>query len=186
VTQFNWSPGIGDPTVAGWITVALYLAASLSCWRTARLAAEQMQKTRERYLWRFLSILFLALGINKQLDLQSALTEIGRIVALSQGWYERRQTIQLQFVAIVVIVTMVAVLALLVWTRRSPAATWLALTGAVLVFGFVVIRAASFHHIDRFIGERVMMLRWNWVVEMGGIILVIVGSEWRRTIGRRN
>jgi hypothetical protein len=185
VAQFNWSPSIGDPTVAGWITVALYLAASLSCWRTARLPAEQTQKSREHYLWRSLSVLFLALGINKQLDLQSALTEISRIVAMSQGWYERRQAVQVEFVAIVAIVAVAAVIVLLVWTRRSPAATWLALTGAALVFGFVVIRAASFHHIDRFIGQRVLMLRWNWIVEMGGIILVIAGSEWRRRIERR-
>lgn len=185
MTQFNWSPGIGDPTVGGWITVGLYLAASFSCWRTARLPAEKMQNSRERYLWLCLSILFLALGVNKQLDLQSALTEIGRILAMSHGWYERRQVIQVEFVGIVAIVAIVAIVVLLVWTRRSPAATWLALTGAVLVFGFVVIRAASFHHIDRFIGQRILMLRWNWIVEMGGIILVIAGSEWRRRIGRR-
>ena len=119
------------------------------------------------------------------MDLQSALTEISRIVAMSQGWYERRQAVQVEFVVIVAIVAVAAVIVLLVWTRRSPAATWLALTGAALVFGFVVIRAASFHHIDRFIGQRVLMLRWNWIVEMGGIILVIAGSEWRRRIERR-
>jgi hypothetical protein len=43
-----------------------------------------------------------------------------------------------------------------------------------------LIRAASFHHIDRFIGETILGLRWNWVLEMGGIGTVIVASEWRR------
>ena len=28
VTHFNWTPGIGDPTIGGWVTVALYLLAS--------------------------------------------------------------------------------------------------------------------------------------------------------------
>src|SRR5450631_116329 len=42
----------------------------------------------ERYTWRAVSILFLALGINKQLDLQTALTELGRVLAYDQGWYE--------------------------------------------------------------------------------------------------
>jgi hypothetical protein len=32
----SWSPGIGDPTVAGWITVFAYFAASLLCWRVYR------------------------------------------------------------------------------------------------------------------------------------------------------
>ena len=30
MTHFNWSPGIGDPTVAGWLTVILYLVTSIS------------------------------------------------------------------------------------------------------------------------------------------------------------
>jgi hypothetical protein len=40
-----------------------------------------------------------ALGINKQLDLQTALTELGRVLALSQGWYEQRQVVQFWFIA---------------------------------------------------------------------------------------
>ena len=34
--QFDWSPRIGDPTVGGWLTVILYVLASVSCWRAAR------------------------------------------------------------------------------------------------------------------------------------------------------
>jgi hypothetical protein len=33
--------------------------------------------------------------------------------------------------------------------------------GRSAVFGYVLIRAASFHHIDRFIGESILGLRWN-------------------------
>ncbi|HEY5216387.1 MAG TPA: hypothetical protein VIJ17_05790, partial [Pseudolabrys sp.] len=31
-----------------------------------------------------------------------------------------------------------------------------------------------------FIGERILGFRWNWVLEMGGISLVLIASEWRR------
>ena len=65
---FNWKPGIGDPTIGGWITVVLYLLAMISCWMTARSGI------KEQRIWTAISILFLGLGINKQLDLQSALT----------------------------------------------------------------------------------------------------------------
>ena len=68
---------------------------------------------------------------------------------------------------------------LLVWARDSPAPTWLALVGSTFVLGFVIIRAASFHHIDRFIGNQILGLRWNWVLEMGGIVLVLLASIWR-------
>ena len=62
---------------------------------------------------------------------------------------------------------------------RFPAPTWLALVGSTFVLGFVIIRAASFHHIDRFIGNQILGLRWNWVLEMGGIVLVLLASIWR-------
>ena len=54
--------------------------------------------------------------------------------------------------------------------------------GTVLVFGYVLIRAASFHHIDRFIGESVLGLRWNWVIEISGISLVFTASRWRQVL----
>ena len=62
--------------------------------------------------------------------------------------------------------------------------TWLGLLGVILVLGFVTIRSASFHHFDEFIGSRVMGFKWNWVLEMGGISLVIIASEWRRRLAR--
>src|SRR5882724_10971904 len=31
--EFDWSPGIGDPTIGGWLTVILYFLTMVSCWR---------------------------------------------------------------------------------------------------------------------------------------------------------
>ena len=102
VTHFNWSPGIGDPTIGGWLTVALYLLASLSCWTSARkIALQDACSLQERRAWRSISALFLALGVNKQLDLQTALTEAGRVLAHTQGWYAQREFVQLAFIALV-------------------------------------------------------------------------------------
>ena len=56
--HFNWKPGIGDPTIGGWVTVVLYLLAMISCWRTARSGI------KEQRIWTAISILFLGLGIN--------------------------------------------------------------------------------------------------------------------------
>jgi hypothetical protein len=181
VVHFNWSPGIGDPTAGGWVTVALYLIASVSCWKTARkLRFADMPMRQERYAWRAISALFLALGINKQLDLQSALTQVGRILSFYEGWYAQRQAVQVVFIILVAVLCVVAVIILMTWAHNAPAPTWVALMGTMLVFGFVLIRASSFHHMDRFIGELILGLRWNWVLEMGGISLALVASEWRR------
>ena len=184
MANFNWSPGIGDPTIGGWITVILYLLAVVSCWKTAyKLAMVGTGVAQERRAWRAISALFLALGINKQLDLQTALTEVGRMLARSEGWYNQRQVVQLAFIVLVAIICVVAALMLLIFVRNAPAPTWFALSGTTFVLGFVLIRAASFHHIDRFLGESILGFRWNWILEMGGISLVLVGSEWRRKRG---
>ena len=179
--QFNWSPGIGDPTVGGWLTVILYVLASVSCWRAARkVGARDINTLQERRGWQFISVLFLALGINKQLDLQSALTEAGRVVANIQGWYAQRALVQLGFIVVVAIICTIAGVALVIWARRARLPARLALIGTMLVLCFVLIRAASFHHVDRFISTEILGLRWNWILEMGGIALVLIASEWQQ------
>ena len=135
---------------------------------------------KERRIWSAISILFLGLGINKQLDLQSALTEVGRVIAFAHGWYGQRQLVQLALIIFAAIVCISVVITLLIWTRHGPLSTWFALLGTILVIGYVLIRAASFHHIDRFIGTTFLGLRWNWILEIGGITIVLLASQWRR------
>jgi hypothetical protein len=178
VTYFNWSPGIGDPTVAGWLTVALYLVTSVTCWILARKPAlADARSSRERRAWRSFSVLFLFLGINKQLNLQTALTEAGRIFAHYQGWYEQRQLVQLAFIALIAVIGLISAVTLLIWVRDAAVSTWLALIGTTLVIGYVLIRAVSFHYVDRFIGKTILGFRWNWILEMGGIGLVLLASS---------
>jgi hypothetical protein len=144
--EFNWRPGIGDPTIGGWVTVVLYFLACVSCWTTAGVVYDRAGQG-DMYAWRAISVAFFALGINKQLDLQTALTEWGRILAFAGGWYEQRQIVQVYFIIGVTVVSLIAALALLFWARRSPVQTWLAILGSIFVLGYVLIRAASFHHI---------------------------------------
>ena len=180
MTNFNWTPKIGDPTIGGWVTVVLYLLAAVSCWISARELVLEDIASNERRAWWAISALFLALGINKQLDLQSALTETGRVLAHYQGWFEQRQLVQLAFIALVAIICLIAAIALLLWTRSAPTPARLALIGTSMVLGFVLIRAASFHHVNQFIGQRILGLRWNWILEMSGISLVLFASQWRQ------
>ena len=184
--DFNWEPGIGDPTIGGWLTVVLYLLASASGWITSRVVLSRDWKAKsDSYVWRTISIIFIFLGINKQLDLQSAVTELGRAVAYAGGWYEQRQTVQIYFVISIAAICVAATLIVLFWTRRSPIQTWLALLGSSFVLGYVLVRAASFHHIDHFIGSRVLGFKWNWILEITGIAIVLLASEWRRAEVRR-
>jgi len=113
-TSEGWRPGIGDPTFLGWFTVFAYFAAAVPCFLTFRheLAFQRDPLTARSapflrpHLWLGLSILLVLLGFNKQLDLQSAITSIGRGIARSGGWYEHRRTLQALFILVFFLATL--------------------------------------------------------------------------------
>jgi hypothetical protein len=119
------------------------------------------------------------LGFNKQLDLQTLLTLTGRRIAIAQGWYENRRIVQLFFVAFVALGGLCSV-ALMRRLVRKHADLRLPLFGFVVLLVFVVIRAASFHHVDQLINFRMGAVRMNWVLELGAISLVASGAAKAR------
>jgi len=171
VVDERWRPGIGDPTVLGWVTVAAYLVAALgsflAAWREPR--TENPQPTRPATFWLVLCGLLFALALNKQLDLQSLLTQIARDLLRSLDLYEQRRVLQVGFIAIVALVCLGAAAALIWAARRKLRERWLAIVGMTFIFGFVVVRAASFHHVDTFLAASIGGMKWNWVLELGGI-----------------
>jgi len=175
----NWSPSIGDPSIGGWLTVLLYAVAA---WTTVQLLLawnETHTGRHEHWFWRLLFTGLVLLGINKQLDLQSALTEIGRILADKQGWYANRRQIQMAFIAGIAMMGLTLFAATLHLTWGAHASTHWALLGCTGLVMFVIVRAASFHHVDEVLGYRFSGLRINWLLEMGALLLII-GSAWRR------
>jgi hypothetical protein len=170
----SWSPGVGDPTIAGWVTVAAYIAAAALCLRAARSRA--VRGSSEARLWYALALGLLVLGVNKQLDLQSALTEFGRWFAKRQGFYGRHRELQRWFIGGVLVVATCASV-VLVWSmRRAHHATKIAGVGVCALLGFIASRAASFHHFDHLPGVRVLGMTLNWALELGGIGAVVVGA----------
>lgn len=168
----GWSPHIGDPSLLGWATVISYFLTALLCWRAALGAGDR----QEFLFWQLVCILFLALGLNKQLDLQTLFTAVLRSAARSEGWYAGRYPLQIAFVATVALSGVCASLYLARRHRRSSRAIKTAIAGCVFTFCYVIIRAASFHHIDRLLGSAVAGWKLNWLLELGGIGLVAVAA----------
>lgn len=181
---YGWSPGIGDPGLMGWLTVFLYFLTALLCWR-AGANAQEMHYTQ---LWKFLFFLFLALGFNKQLDLQSLLTAVLRGAARGEGWYDVRYRLQVAFIVMVGLTGASAILYLWQRHRGSSRAVKTAIIGCAFTLCFVVIRAASFHHIDRMLGRSVGGWKLNWLLELSGIMLVAIAAAatQRRSVPRRS
>ncbi len=176
-----WSPGIGDPTVGGWLTVLLYAAAAASVWVLLK-RVDFTRREREQWVWRCLLVGLIFLGINKQLDLQSALTELGRIVARDQGWYENRAQVQEAFIAGTGILGLTLLAAFISLAWGAPGATLSALAGGFALLVFVMVRAASFHHIDRLLSLDLAGLKYNWIIEMGALVWILASATLRRRV----
>jgi hypothetical protein len=178
----RWTPGIGDPSRGGWLTVFLYGIAAILCFRTF-LMPGRLAKTggvlsvRERWGWLALSVLMAFLCLNKQLDLQSLFTHIGRDIARQQGWYGERRAVQKLFV--IGFGGMSAVFgATILWFSLKARNAWvrLATLGAVLLCSYIVIRAASFHHVELITDASILGLRWNWIFENVPILMIITAA----------
>ena len=179
----GWSPRIGDPGLTGWLTVAAYgLCAVL-----AVMVVRRRPRVAGRGFWVLIALMMAALGINKQLDLQSALTATGRCAAKAQGWYDGRQTVQTAFIAVLAVLALIAFLAAMRALRGSLRPNAAALIGATLVGAYVMIRAVGFHHVDRVIGQDFGHLRVNFLLETTGLVLIALNAAallWMRGRGR--
>ena len=165
--MFGWTPGIGDPTIYGWITVAAYAAGALCCWWASTRAPKG-----ERRFWQLLTLVMVFLCINKQLDLQTLLTDAGRVEAKLHGWYAERRKYQIGFILALAAASIVAVIILLGRASRASGPVRGAIVGLAFLLLFVLVRASSFHKVDLFINRSLGGLRANHVMELGGIALV--------------
>jgi hypothetical protein len=189
-TTDRWQPVIGDPSWRGWATVLIYLAVmGLAVMVARRAPFPGRSRGRERLFWIVVAVLMGLLAINKQLDLQSALTVAGRCAAQAQGWYQNRRLVQALFLMIIAVgagITLIALLRLLrgTWSRSA-----LPILGLCFVMGFVLMRAVGFHHFDRMLGIPMLGVRANTVLEWTGPLLIGTVALWllarRRHAGHR-
>jgi uncharacterized membrane protein len=118
----------------------------------------------------------LALGINKQLDLQSLLSYTAKDMALAQGWYAERAQVQQLFISGVVALALLVGVAAAYWLRRELRDVWLAVLGSAFIVAFVFVRASSFHGVDQFLSTGPGGVRMNWILELSGITCVLLGA----------
>ena len=171
-----WAPVIGDPHLMGWVTVAAYGVTSLLAIRLlikARDLYDYRTLAAQRVFWGGVFLLFAFLAVNKQLDLQSLFTAIGRCHAQLNGWYGERRGFQRMFIVSLLLTTSVGFLFLMIFFRRILRRNWLAFLGVFMVVSFVLVRAVGFHDFDEVIGYKVQNIRMNWVLELSGIACVL-------------
>mgnify|MGYP003381904451 CR=1 FL=1 len=171
----DWQSSIAHADMADWVTVAAYFLAAILCWRAERHAWLQ-RSSREKIFWRSTAIFLVLLGINELLDLQTLLTMIGRAHAKANGWYPDHRRIQYLFIVALAIGALCLGAALLWLTRRMHYSVRLALGGLVFIGLFILLRAASFHHLYEILGRGAADFPLGWIQEMAGILLVAAAA----------
>jgi hypothetical protein len=161
-----------DLSVLAWFITAAYFAAAFLAFRAARGSGDE----RDRLFWMGCAALLLLLGLNKQLDLQGYITTAGRSLARQEGWFEYRRLVQAAFIGTLCIGAAALLAILAAWLRRSVAAVKVAALGIVLMFTFILWRAASFHHMDVWVTRNVAGMRSGWWLELAGIGVIILSA----------
>lgn len=176
IHELRWRPGIGDPTIMGWLTVVFYAIAAIAAFLSARRAGQN------RWMWWAVTALMSALCLNKQLDLQSLATDIGRVFAWHHGWYQERREFQKWFVLGILAASFLGTGLLVFLFRGFWKSHFLLASGLVFLLTFIVVRAVSFHHVDVLLRHEVAGVRMNWFLELTGIGLILLAAirDWRK------
>jgi ABC-type Co2+ transport system permease subunit len=179
IAKLGWRPAIGDPSVMGWLTVAAYAAAAVLSFlaaRRVRIDPAAPQGRRERRMWLGVAVFMALLCVNKQLDLQTLLTKIGRELAVRGGWYEHRRPVQFLFVLVIATVAIAAFVWIVRKTRSILKERRLLLVGLCFMLSFIIIRASSFHHVAVILEAEIWGIRLNWLLELSAIALIGVSA----------
>ncbi|NQZ59129.1 MAG: hypothetical protein HRT88_16875 [Lentisphaeraceae bacterium] len=173
----HWHLHIGDPSFVGWLITFAYFTAfiqSIYYLKKAKLFNEESRLPA--LFWSATSVIVLLLGINKQLDLHNLLMDIGRIIAKEQGWYSLRQKYQVIFIiGLIGIVLTLAALAI-AYLRPLIKRYFSAFCGLGLVSFFVIVRASSFQHMDKYMASRLINSGMNWIFELCGVSLIFMSA----------
>ena len=93
-----------------------------------------------------------------------------------QGWYQDRGSFQVGVIIGLGTGSLLLGVFFLWFLRNDLKRNILALSGLVVVFGFVLIRAVGFHDMDALIGTRIGSIRMNWILELSGLVLIILNA----------
>ncbi|MEQ8212351.1 MAG: hypothetical protein ABRQ35_00445 [Smithellaceae bacterium] len=164
-----WKPGIGDPSFMGWFTVfSYYLVASLCL---LKMISRALLPGKKAWLfWAFMCLTMIVLGIIKQYNMLSAVTEMWRLIARHGGWMEQRWIFQ---VGAMILFFVISVIFSTFLYRRSlqffSVQEKIAAFGLVYLVLFVGLRAISLHQLGTVLGWEIWGVRINWIAELFGI-----------------
>ena len=171
VVHFPWAERLAEADLADWVTVAAYGVAGFGAFIATRMAGKD-DKVRERAFWLLTACLLVFFAVNEVFDFQTLITDIGKITAKRDGWYEGRHVYQVWFIAALAIAG-VAIGALTLWlTRTMHCTVHLAIGGLGSIALFILARAISFHKMEQWFAQNLPIFNYGTAQELVGIAIV--------------
>ncbi|MBN2041625.1 MAG: hypothetical protein JW864_16435 [Spirochaetes bacterium] len=178
VLEGTWIKFHGDNTFEGWFITAVYFIIFILYVQyllRVRKNPENIEKNYMRFIL-ITAILTFILGINKQLDLQMLLTDIGRTHSKIFGWYNIRRPAQVRFISIFASLATGVVILSAYNLRKLWRKIFLQTTGLFILFGFIIIKGSSHHKLDHFFSKKILGMSMFGVFEIIGLALIGISA----------
>jgi hypothetical protein len=166
---------------SGALRVLAYLCCALMCaiaGRREREAARIGARVLPGFWWTLAACL-MAFGVAREIGLGGVITEAGRHLARANNDYADRRPVQRIAIECVLVGSLVLAVAALTfqgerWKRyRLPGAV------AVLLCGYIAVRAISLHNVDYFLyHEPVAGVTMSAAIELFGVLLLTAVAAW--------
>ena len=170
--EFRWSLQVGDPTISGWMITLAYLVAGFISIKTHRQKNEDEVEVQK--VWLFLGIILICLGLNKQLDLQTIITDVGRWGATRLNLMEQRHLFKRVFILCLFISLVFFTYYLRIPLKMFMQKYRVVGFGCILIVTFVFCRALSFHifsiPFNEFLAKYEVYIGWE-IIALGIIFI---------------
>jgi hypothetical protein len=157
----------GHLTPLGWAVAVVYVLGALCCARAGRVTQQDGRRCSDKQQpWWVMTAVLLLLGINKLLNLQTTLINLGRATAWTEGWHQYQRVAQVVFAVLFTLAMFASLAACLKKWKWFVNEQPLVLAGVLLLFLFVVLRASTINRIDERLHLRLYDDYWGWILEL--------------------
>lgn len=172
-----WISRSGDAYLSSLINTILYAVSIPAAAYRWKMLQRIKAPFTEQVFWLLVILILFVFGINKQLDLQVLLVEIGRPIAVKSGWYESRRLVQTLFAFVMTGIAGLCAAIMLFLVRRHWRDNVPVLLGLLILFIYGIMETMSQSHVGCSLDS---YEKWGFrlpdMIEMAGILLILTNT----------
>lgn len=169
---YRWKLGIGDPTIEGWLICTLYFIGFILSLKKSIHVKDNC--TISHKTWTFVSLILLFLSLNKQLDLQTLISDTGRAIAINLELMEQRHIFKQAFILVLALFGIIFLIRYKENVVSFNKNYHLAFVGMVTLITFVFLRAISFHIFSDTLNNTLKSYHFFKALELTSILILLL------------